>query len=77
MTNKVKMKSKDNRIERLSSILSLISSGLKLSTPDLVLKFNVTTKIIQTDFKEYLIPLFDDGMIYYSYDSKSYIAKKN
>jgi len=65
MTNKVKMKSKDNRIERLSSILSLISSGLKLSTPDLVLKFNVTTKIIQTDFKEYLIPLFDDGMIFY------------
>lgn len=71
------MQSKYNRIERLSSILSLISSGLKLSTPNLVLKFNVTTKIIQTDFKEYLIPLFDDGTVYYSYESKAYIAKNN
>lgn len=66
-----------NRIERLSSILSLLHSGIKLSTPTLVQKFNVSSKIIQTDFKEYLIPLFNDETIFYSYDSKSYLAKNN
>ncbi len=34
-------------------------------------------KIIQTDFKEYLLPLFNDGKIFYDYSSKTYKAKNN
>ncbi len=67
--------SQQNRIRRLSSILQSLNDGYNLSTPELVSRFNTTAKIIQTDFKEYLIPLFDDGTIYYSYDTKSYHAK--
>lgn len=67
--------SQQNRIKRLSSILLLLNDGYNLSTPELVSRFDITAKIIQTDFKEYLIPLFDDGTIYYSYNTKSYHAK--
>ena len=48
----------NNRINRLSSTLQLLSKGQELSTPSLVERFGVTKKIIQTDFKEYLLPLF-------------------
>ena len=44
----------ENRIERLKTILELLSKGYELSTPNLVERFGVTKKIIQTDFKEYL-----------------------
>ncbi len=60
-----------NRINRLSSTLVLLSKGYDLSTPELVERFNVTKKIIQTDFKEYLLPLFSDGKIFYDYSSKT------
>lgn len=66
-----------NRIQRLSSILSLLSSGYSLSTPKLSEEFGVTNKIIQTDFKEYLLPLFCNKTIYYDYSSKAYKAKNN
>jgi predicted DNA-binding transcriptional regulator YafY len=66
-----------NRIKRLSSILPLLSSGYDLSTPKLAEQFGVTIKIIQSDFKEYLIPLFCDKTIYYDYISKTYKAKNN
>jgi len=66
-----------NRINRLSSILTLLSQGYRLSTPKLSAQFKVTNKIIQTDFKEYLLPLFDDDTIYYDYSSKSYVSKNN
>ena len=49
-----------NRLERLSSILSLLTLGYSLSTPKLSEQFGVTSKTIQTDFKEYLFLLFDD-----------------
>ena len=65
------------RTNRLSSILTLLSQGYSLSTPKLSEQFEVTNKIIQTDFKEYLLPLFDDDTIYYDYSRKSYIAKSN
>jgi len=65
----------ENRLHRLSEILRLLSCGDSLSTPQLVDRFNVSKKIIQTDFKEYLLPLFDDGVIYYDYSSKCYVAK--
>ena len=42
----------NNKINRLSSALLLLSKGQELSTPTLVKRFNVTKKIIQTDFKE-------------------------
>ena len=41
----------NNRINRLSSTLTLLSKGQELSTPSLVERFNVTKKIIQTDLK--------------------------
>ena len=67
----------NNRINRLSSTLTLLSKGQELSTPSLVERFGVTKKIIQTDFKEYLLPLFSDGKIFYDYSSKTYKAKNN
>ena len=66
-----------NRINRISSILELLSKGYDLSTPSLVERFGVTKKIIQTDFKEYILPLFVDDKIYYDYSSKTYKAKNN
>lgn len=68
---------KTNRSKRLSHILTLLSSGAKLSTPELADALNLTKRIIQLDFKEYLIPLFEDGMIYYDYSLKCYCAKTN
>ena len=65
-----------NRADRLTSILTDLSKNHKLSTPNLSKKFNTTNKIIQTDFKEYILPLFDD-IIYYDYSSKAYRAKYN
>ena len=67
----------NNRINRLSSTLVLLSKGQELSTPSLVERFGVTKKIIQTDFKEYILPLFNDGKIFYDYSSKTYKAKNN
>lgn len=67
----------ENRINRLSIILELLSKGYELSTPSLVERFGVTKKIIQTDFKEYILPLFVDEKIYYDYSSKTYKAKNN
>lgn len=66
-----------NRINRLSLILELLSKGYDLSTPSLVERFGVSKKIIQTDFKEYILPLFVDDKIYYDYSSKTYKAKNN
>ena len=67
----------ENRINRLSLILELLNKGYELSTPSLVERFGVSKKIIQTDFKEYLLPLFVDDKIYYDYSSKTYKAKNN
>ncbi len=66
-----------NRLKRLSHLLTLLSSGAKLSTPELAEQLNLTKRIIQLDFKEYLLPLFDNGMIYYDYSLKCYGAKTN
>jgi predicted DNA-binding transcriptional regulator YafY len=53
----------------------MLSSGAYLSTPEMVVQFGATKKIIQTDLKEYILPLFDDGMVYYDYVDKRYKAK--
>ena len=65
------------RINRLSQILELLNKGYELSTPNLVERFGVTKKIIQTDFKDYILPLFVDDKIYYDYSSKTHKAKNN
>ena len=65
------------RINRLSQILELLNKGYELSTPNLVERFGVTKKIIQSDFKDYILPLFVDDKIYYDYSSKTYKAKNN
>ena len=67
----------DIRINRLSTILELLNKGYDLSTPNLVERFGVSKKIIQTDFKDYILPLFVDDKIYYDYSSKTYKAKNN
>lgn len=67
----------ENRINRLSLILELLNKGYELSTPSLVERFGVSKKIIQTDFKDYILPLFVDEKIYYDYSSKTYKAKNN
>ncbi|MDD3056601.1 MAG: WYL domain-containing protein [Aliarcobacter sp.] len=66
-----------NRIKRLSSLIVLLSKGQKLSTPDVVNRFGVSKKVIQTDFKDYLIPLFFDNKIFYDYSEKVYKASNN
>ena len=65
------------RINRLSAILELLNKGYDLSTPNLVERLGVSKKIIQSDFKDYILPLFVDDKIYYDYSSKSYKAKNN
>src|SRR5574344_1850315 len=65
----------NNRIKRIKAILDLLNQGLNLSTPKLVERFGVSKKIIQTDFKEYILPLFPNEIIYYDYSLKTYKAK--
>ena len=65
------------RINRLSAILELLNKGYDLSTPNLVERLGVSKKIIQSDFKDYILPLFVDDKIYYNYSSKTYKAKNN
>ena len=64
-----------NRINRLVHILIHLSKGNKLHTQKLAQQFETTTRIIQLDFKEYIIPLFGDDTIYYDYSQKCYSAK--
>ncbi len=66
-----------NRLIRLSDIILLLNNKYTLCISELIQKYNVSKKIIQSDFKQYLIPLFKDKKIYYSYSSKSYKAKNN
>lgn len=66
-----------NRIKRLSSIITLLSKGYQLSTPNVSKRFGVSNKIVQTDFKDYLIPLFLDKKICYDYSEKAYKATTN
>ena len=68
-----------NRINRLTHTLQLLSKGNGVSTPSLVEFFGegVTKKMVQTDFKEYLLPLFVDEKIYYDYADRVYRAKNN
>lgn len=64
-----------NRIERLAFILENLSKGNAISAPSLAEQLNTTKKIVQTDFKSYLLPLFEDEkIIYYDYSSKAYHA---
>lgn len=64
-----------NRLERLDYLLTALSKGDRLSTPLLVEQLGVTKKIIQTDFKEYVLPYVEE--VYYDYSAKCYIAKSN
>ena len=71
------MENKNNRIQRLSYILSKLSQGEQLSTLELAKQFETTTRKIQLDFKEYILSLFDDEIIYYDYSIKCYVSKVN
>lgn len=67
----------NNRISRLALIFEQLSKGMELSTPAMVESFGVTKKIVQTDFKEYVLPFFKDKTIYYDYSSKTYKSNSN
>ncbi len=67
----------NNRVERIKAILDLLNQGYNLSTPSLVERFNISKKIIQTDFKDFILPLLPNQTIYYDYSSKTYKAKNN
>jgi len=71
------IENKTNRLHRLTYLLTKLSSGAKLSTIKLAEQFDTTLRIIQLDFKEYILPLFDDDTIYYDFSIKSYVAKRN
>jgi predicted DNA-binding transcriptional regulator YafY len=64
-----------NRIDRLAYVLEKLSRGNAISAPLLAEHLNTTKKIVQTDFKSYLLPLFEEEKtIYYDYSSKAYHA---
>lgn len=65
-----------NRINRITFILERLSKGYGLSTPNLEEYFSISKKIIQTDFKNVILPMFDE-IIYYDYTSKTYVSDKN
>jgi len=69
------IKNKFNRTNRINFILTKLSKGDNLTTQKLAEQFETTTRIIQLDFKEYIIPLFGDDTIYYNYSDKCYSAK--
>lgn len=67
------IENKFNRTHRINFILTKLSKGENLTTQKLAEQFETTTRIIQLDFKEYIIPLFEDDTIYYR--NKCYRAK--
>jgi predicted DNA-binding transcriptional regulator YafY len=67
---------KNNRLQRLSYILTHLSYGEKLSTKKLSEHFEISIRKIQLDFNEYILPYFDD-IVYYDFGFKCYISKTN
>ena len=65
----------NSRTHRINFILIRLSKGENLTTQKLAEQFETTTRIIQLDFKDYIIPLFGDDTIYYDYSQKCYSAK--
>ena len=68
---------KNNRLERLSYVLTQLSTGNKLSTNQLAKQFDTTIRKVQLDFIEYILPLFDDNTVYYDFSIKCYVSKTN
>jgi len=64
-----------NRVKRLIYIITLLSRGIHVNTPTISKELEVTDKIIQTDFNNFLLPYFED--IYYDYTSKCYKTHKS
>jgi predicted DNA-binding transcriptional regulator YafY len=61
----------------LSYIFKALSNNEKLSTITLAKKFNTTTRVLQLDFTEYILPFFEDKNIFYNFSAKAYQAKTN
>jgi len=59
-----------NKTKRLAHIITLLSKGLHVKTPDFAKELKVSQKIIQTDFNNYLLPHFSS--ITYDYSNKCY-----
>jgi len=65
----------DNRLERLSYLLTELSKGSRLSTPMLVEQLGVSKKMIQTDFNTYILPFVEE--VYYDGSAKCHVARCN
>jgi predicted DNA-binding transcriptional regulator YafY len=65
----------NSRTNRISFILTKLSKGENLTTQKLAQQFETTTRIIQLDFKEYIVPLFCNDTIYYNHSEKCFSAK--
>ena len=63
-----------NRTKRLAHLITLLSKGLHVNTPNISKELGVTQKIIQTDFNNFLLPYFAN--IYYDYADKCYKSLK-
>jgi predicted DNA-binding transcriptional regulator YafY len=61
----------------LSYIFKALSNNEKLSTITLAKKFNTTTRILQLDFTEYILPFFDDKSVFYNFSAKAYQSKNS
>jgi len=64
-----------NRTKRLAHIITLLSKGLHVNTPNISKELGVSQKIIQTDFNNFLLPCFAD--IYYDYADKCYKSSRS
>ena len=64
-----------NRTKRLAHLITLLSKGLHVNTPNISKELGVTQKIIQTDFNNFLLPYF--SYIYYDYTAKCYKSSKS
>lgn len=62
-----------NKINKLSIILELLS----LSTSNILERFGIGKKIIQTNSKKEILAVFTNHKIYYDYFSEIYKIKNN
>lgn len=67
----------DSRVKRLTEILSLLYKNDAISISELEEHFAKTKKILQLDFKNYLIPLFNGKLVWYDKCDRGYKLDKN
>jgi len=64
-----------NRAKRLAYLITLLSKGTHVKTPNISKELGVSKKVIQTDFNNYLLPYFPQ--INYDYSKRCYKISKS